>query len=147
MNLVLRYAVLAAGCCLISACASIDYNTADDDDLLYFEPKPVLLVTNTADCKQQVSVLTIPATARRMRFKPGYGSSEMNVTLTNGMIGAVSQSVDLKLPETLGLLTARALDKESVCEEGSFMYEIVGGNVLKDPVFDVPPPKRVVTRK
>lgn len=143
MKNVCRYMAVMAGCCLMSACASIDYNTTSSKGLLYFEPQPVLLVTNTADCKQEVSVLSIPGETKRLLFKPGYGSSEMSVTLTNGMIGTASQTVDTKLPETFGLFGAmREGNKPAVCTTSSTLYKIVNGQVSSEAMFRVPPPTR-----
>ena len=95
----------------LSGCAGLAFNDAPRSGaLIYYDSSPYLLVTFTKDCVSAASVISLPGTARSVSFQSGYGTADLSVTLTNGMIASVGQKTDTKVPETLtaiaGLATA-----------------------------------------
>lgn len=99
---------------LLTSCGSIDFDAANEGDtktdgLKYYEPTPYLLIQPTTNesktsCVYTVQVVMIPTAEKYIKLKPGLiGSSELSVTLTNGMISNVGQTTN---PATAQLLTA-----------------------------------------
>jgi hypothetical protein len=91
---------------LVTGCAAVDFdaNEADKEKkkgLVYYEPKPYLLHTVTDKCVSSVTVVSIPAQQRRMKFKSGYGAATLSASFSNGVITAVGQATDTKVPETI----------------------------------------------
>jgi len=100
--------LVMTACILVAGCAKVNFTA--DNGLLYFEPKPYLLITANKDCIPTVTVIMLPNTVKHVAFESGYGSSELSVALTNGMITSAGQKTDTKIPETItsiaGLATA-----------------------------------------
>ncbi len=120
---------------LLSGCAHIDFGGGG---MTYFDPKPYLFVSTTNECVTTATVIVIPNDKKLMKFESGYGSANLSVTLSNGMIASVGQNTDTKIPETLssiaGLGTAaagiRALattGKQVICVPTAMLYPIVSG--------------------
>jgi hypothetical protein len=97
-----------------------------------------LLVTVTKDCISAASVLSLPGKVRSVSLHSGYGSSALSVSLSNGMITAVGQTVDSKIPETItavsglataakSLLVAPGGGTTTVCTPVAAIYPIVNG--------------------
>jgi hypothetical protein len=91
---------------LLSGCATIDFG--EGGGLTYYDPKPYLFVSTTADCVSTATIVVIPEKKRSMKFIPGYGSSELTATLSNGMVTTVGQTTDSKIPETISALASLA---------------------------------------
>jgi uncharacterized protein YbaR (Trm112 family) len=128
-------------------CASIDFG---GDGLTYYDPKPYLFVTTTKDCVSTATVVLIPESKKSLVFKSGYGSAELSVTLTNGMITSAGQNTDTKIPETLTAiaslgtaaagLKAKPVDKKQIiCTPTARLYPIESGipNLNKPISFSV----------
>jgi len=85
--------------------------------------------------------MVIPGKKRGMKLKPGWwGTSDLSVTLSNGMISQVGQKVDLKIPETITAIAGLAgtvagvavkdTGATSICEPPAALYKIDSdGNV------------------
>jgi uncharacterized protein YceK len=133
----------------LSGCAHISFhdpaNPKPNIGLEYYKPKLYLLVTQTKD-GTKADVLTLPdlKNPRYALLHPGYGSSNLSLKLSNGILTDVGQNVDTKIPETItalsGLATAAAgavkqpTKADGAVNEGpSFtLYEIIiTGNQLK----------------
>jgi len=108
---------LATGCAEISIYKDPDLSPQSRTGIPFFAPKPYLLVSRTGakDKPLDISVIYLPDTARPLfaRLSPGWwGSSDLSVAFSNGMITSVGQKADTKLPEVLtslgGLQTALA---------------------------------------
>ena len=129
-------------CCIVAAialagCARLDFG--EDRGLTYYEAKPFLFVSTNKDCVSSAAVLMLPAEKREVRFVPGYGTADLSVALSNGMISNVGQKTDTKIPETMtslaGLATASAgvfsLAKDAKTEAGcpvqARLYPVEGG--------------------
>lgn len=128
-------------------CAHIDFG---GDGLTYYEPKPYLFVTTTKDCVTTATVVLIPEAKKTLVFKSGYGSSDLSVTLTNGMITSAGQKTDTKIPETLtaiaslgtaaaGLKAMPPDKKQIICTPAATLYPIESGipNWQKPILFPV----------
>ncbi len=124
----------------LSGCAHIDFG---GDGLTYYEPKPYLFVSTTKDCVTTATVVSIPENKKVMKFKTGYGSSELSASLTNGMITSVGQKTDAKVPETItslaslgtAIATMAAPGKQVICAPQATLYPVVSGVPdLKHPI-------------
>ncbi len=87
----------------LTGCAHIDFGA---DGLLYYEPKPYLYIVTAADCSQTAALVSLPGKEKHIKFVSGYGSANLNVKLTDGMISDVGQNADSKIPETITPLAA-----------------------------------------
>ena len=83
-------------------------STKGDVGLLYYQPVPYLFVQRplNKDGATTSKIIYLPdkANPMSMRFKGGFGSAEMSVSLTNGMISTFNQTTDSKIPELLANL-------------------------------------------
>jgi len=107
---------------LVSGCAEVSiYSTPDlggpRTGIPFYSPKPYLLVARTGakDKPVDVSVIYLPDLSKPLyvRLNPGlWGSSDLSVTFSNGIMTTVGHKSDVKLPELLtavgGLQTALA---------------------------------------
>jgi len=129
---------------LLAGCAHIDFTS--ERGLLYYEPRPYLYVVTAPDCSQTATVVSLPGASRHLRFVPGYGSADLKVELSNGIITSAGQNTDTKLPDTITALaalktasaaekvaeTARSRGKEwkaVECEAEGNLYPISDGQV------------------
>ncbi|GAB6124740.1 hypothetical protein [Humidesulfovibrio idahonensis] len=132
----------AVSCCIVAAivfagCARLDFG--EDRGLTYYEAKPFLFVSTNKDCVSSATVLMLPAEKRQVRFVSGYGTSDLSVALSNGMITNVGQKTDAKIPETMtslaGLATAsvgvlaltKGVKAEAGCPVQAHLYPVEGG--------------------
>ena len=100
--------------CLLSGCASVNFYTGSDltgkTGLKYYNVKPYLLVepNATKDNSIKTSVIYLPDLANPgyLAIKPGFGSSELKVALTNGSLSSVGLLNESKIPETINSLAA-----------------------------------------
>ncbi len=127
----------------LTGCAGLVFNPAEEPDALsYFEPEPYFLVTTALDsatknCVTTATVVVVPGAKRSVSLRSGYGSADLSVSLSNGMITSVGQKTDTKIPETItaisGLATAvHALSEKrgaapSGCPHRATLYPIRRG--------------------
>lgn len=77
---------------LLSACASVKVYDKDgvNSGVKFYSAKPYLLVTRTGNKENPVSVdiISLPDldSPQYAKFKPGYGSSELSLKLSNGIL-------------------------------------------------------------
>lgn len=127
---------------ILSGCARLDFG---EKGLVYYDPKPYLLVTATNDCKVTAVPLVLPGNEKAVKFIPGYGSANLSVSLANGMITQAGQETDTQIPATItaitGLGTAVAgmvkgrEEKPEGCTPKALLYPIVSGAPdLKNPI-------------
>jgi hypothetical protein len=132
---------------LLSGCAHLDFG---DEGLTYYDPKPYLFVTTTKDCTSTATVVVVPGTKKAVKFVPGYGTANLSVNLSNGMVTTAGQNTDTQIPATIsaitGLTTAVAgmtkapevklpagtAPKE--CTPTALLYPIVSGVVEDNPI-------------
>jgi hypothetical protein len=83
-------------------------------------------------------------------FHSGYGSADLSVALSNGLITSVGQKTDTKVPETLnaisGLIPAVAkvaiadvAPKGTECAPQSYLFKMVDGVPSPKPIMSFNP--------
>ena len=100
--------------CFLSGCASVNFYTGSDltgkTGLKYYNVKPYLLVepNATKDNSVKTSVVYLPDLANPgyLAIKPGFGSSELKVALSNGSLSSVGLLNESKIPESINSLAA-----------------------------------------
>ncbi|UZR29049.1 hypothetical protein [Methylococcus mesophilus] len=120
---------------LLAGCAGLDFG--DDKGLVYYDPRPYLFVATTKECVSTAIPVMLPGEQKSVRFKSGYGTADLSVTLSNGMITNVGQKTDTKIPETIQAvanLGAAAAGMKMVpeeakpaCEPSAVLYPVVNG--------------------
>jgi hypothetical protein len=105
-------------CCGLAGCAGYGFHdTPREGGLTYWETAPFLVVATDAECKQTLTVMSMPVRPRSVSLNSGYGSADLNITFQNGTITQIGQKTDTKVPETItslaGLTTAYATLKEA----------------------------------
>lgn len=132
---------------LLSGCAHLDFG---EEGLTYYDPKPYLFVTTAKDCKYTATVVIVPGTKKTVKFISGYGTANLSVTLSNGMITNAGQITDTKIPETIGAITGLATAAAGMmkapemklpegivpkeCTPTALLYPIVSGVVEDKPI-------------
>lgn len=102
-------AVLAVACILITGCATVkvysDGGMTTETGLRYYTFKPYLLVEYKAnkDNTIKTSVVFLPdlSSPQFIRLRPGIGSGELKMTLSNGALESFGVAADSKLPESM----------------------------------------------
>jgi hypothetical protein len=100
--------------CLLTGCASVNFYTGADlsvkTGLKYYNVKPYLLVepNATKDNSVKTSIVYLPDMANPgyIAIKPGFGSSELKVALTNGSLSSVGLLNESKIPESMDAIAA-----------------------------------------
>ena len=102
---------------IFTGCVHISFhdpaNPSGDVGVEYYKPKFYLLITKKDGTK--ADTLTLPDLTRPSYalLHSGYGSSNLSLTLSNGGLTDVGQTVDTKIAETItalsGLATAAAM--------------------------------------
>ena len=127
----------------LSGCASLAFSDnppPDHNALAFRESVPYLAVAHDGDCKITVSLISLPGKTHYVQLRPGLGSSELGVTLDNGMIKSVTQKAD---PEVAPLITALSSagafgmteSKPTGCNTGLDLYPLdENGAPIPDPL-------------
>lgn len=130
-----KYTIAFAFTCVLSACAGLDFG---NEGITYYEPTPYLFVSQNMECVSTATVVSLPGTKRSVKFTNGYGSADLSIAMTNGILTNVGQKTDSKVPETITSIatlgTAMAAMKSSekptkqvVCVPTATLYEIKNG--------------------
>jgi hypothetical protein len=86
----------------LAACAGLQFNDAPTSGALtYREPVPYVFVALAKDCSWTATVISLPGPQRSVTFKNGYGTANLSIALSNGMISSAGQQTDSKIPETI----------------------------------------------
>jgi hypothetical protein len=134
-------------------CAKLDFGK---QGLEYWTGKPYLLVGMDNKCVSSSNVIMVPSEPRYVKLKSGmFGSSNLSLTLNNGMIQSVGQNSDTQIPQLLssitGLVPAIAKvalkapepgtntkvtqdNNKPVCVPSSKLYPIINGAVVDQPI-------------
>jgi hypothetical protein len=115
-------------------CARIDFG-GTDGRLTYYDPKPYLFVSTNKECVSTATVVVLPAEKKSLKFIPGYGSVDLSVSLSNGMITTAGQKQDTKIPETISAIASLAtaaggfkgVRVEEGCPPTAVLYPIENG--------------------
>jgi hypothetical protein len=125
----------------LCGCAHLDFTDFTDgkEGLTYYDPKPYLFVSTTKDCVTTATVVVLPEKKKTVKLKTGYGSADLSVNLSNGMITSVNQKTDTKIPETLGAIVGLGTavggivkirtepGKQVICTPSAMLFEIKDG--------------------
>lgn len=117
---------------ILGGCAGLDFGK---EGLTYNEPKPYLFVSVDKDCLSTATVVSVPGNEKHVKFKSGFGSADLSVTLSNGILTSVGQKTDTKIPETItamaglgGLFKTQSENKSKLsCNPTATLYPIVNG--------------------
>jgi hypothetical protein len=131
---------------VLTACAGLTFGPESTSALTYYDPKPYLFISTSADCVSTATIISIPEAKRGVTFNSGYGTADLSVTLSGGMITAVGQKTDTKIPETLSsvatlataLGVARSTKLEGACSPGAKLYNIDKGVIDPKPIVSIP---------
>ena len=134
---------------LLTGCAGLTFGSASSDALTYYDPKPYLFIATTADCVSTATIISVPETKKGVKFNSGYGTADLSITLSGGMITTVGQKTDTKIPETLnsvatlataigGLAARSAAPQGTACTQSARLYKIHNGDVDAMPVIVIP---------
>jgi len=101
--------VLCVTAWFTTGCATVkfyeDGELKKETGLQYYIAKPYLLVAKTGAKNKPVEVQLVylpdQDQPRFARFRPGLGSHDFSVTLSNGMLTSYGQKTDSKIPETI----------------------------------------------
>ena len=125
---------------MLGGCARMAFYTDPDvkgqeTGIKFFTAKPYLLVARTGakDKPVEISLLYIPDLAKPVYAKPesGFGSANLTLALSNGMLTSFGQQTDTKVPDLLtafgalskDLATARKTAKEaSLLDQAAIDY-------------------------
>jgi len=130
----------------LTGCAGLTFGPESTNALTYYDPKPYLFISTTADCVSTATIISIPEAKRGVTFNSGYGTADLSVTLSGGMITSVGQKTDTKIPETLSsvaslataLGVARATKVEGACSPGAKLYNIDKGVIDPKAIVSIP---------
>jgi hypothetical protein len=136
------FAALGAGV-VLSGCAGLEFHNAPEGSLTFRDSVPYMLVSTTPDCVTTGTIVSVPGAQRSVAFKSGYGTADLSVALNNGVVTAVGQKTDTKIPETItvvaglakdvgGLMTLKAAEdkpKATQCVPQARLYGIQDGLV------------------
>ena len=126
-----RLATTAASLLLLfsTGCATVKFY---EDDLLtketglqYHSPKPYLLVAKTGakDKPVEVQVIYLPdlTKPRFAKYRPGLGTHEFTLNLSNGILTSYGQKADSKIPETIQAVGSLATSLASAAATGGLV--------------------------
>jgi hypothetical protein len=133
---------------ILTGCAGLSFGPESTNALTYYDPKPYLFISTGTDCVSTATIIAVPETRKGVSFNSGYGTADLSITLSGGMITAVGQKTDSKIPETLssvatlatavGGLAKSAAPKEHACPPGARLYDIDKGVINPQPIIVVP---------
>ena len=130
----------------MSGCAHINF---DEDTsahgVEYFAPVPYLAVDWKQDCTGTASVLVLPGKARMLTFSNGYGTADLSVQLTNGIITQVGVKTNSSIPETITALAAykkaaAAAAGKKPCSAQIQLYKINSDGTIATTPVEYPSP-------
>ena len=113
---------------VLTGCAHLEFD--GDGKVHYYDPVPYLFVATTKECVTTATVVALPGQERRVGFKSGFGSSDLSVGLTNGMLTSVGQKSDSKVPEVitaLGTAAAATMVPKAGCTATAVLYPVTDG--------------------
>ena len=143
-----RFVGVFAAVSVLSGCAGLTFGPESTNALTYYDPKPYLFISTNADCVSTATIISVPETKKGVSFNSGYGTADLSITLSGGMITAVNQKTDSKIPETLssvatlatavGGLARQAAVTEGACRPSARLYNIDKGIVDPKPIVVIP---------
>ena len=133
---------------LLTGCAGLTFGPESMNALTYYDPKPYLFISTTADCVSTATIISVPETKKGVSFNSGYGTADLSITLSGGMIAAVGQKTDSKIPETwssvatlataVGGIARSVAPRAAACKPSARLYNINKGVVDPKPIVVIP---------
>ncbi|QEX19605.1 hypothetical protein FRZ44_49200 [Hypericibacter terrae] len=133
----LGIAVAIVGSVAASGCARIafyddpkQFNSDHETGIKIYQTKPYLMVVRTGnkDTPIQGTIIYLPDMKDPVYAKAwsGIGTSNLQITLSNGILSTVGQTVDSKVPETMTAIGSMISSLASAAETGSGVYHAQG---------------------
>lgn len=137
--------------CVLSGCSGLEFHRAPQEGALtYRDSIPYMFVSTTPECVTTASVVSVPGAERSVAFKSGYGTADLSIAMSNGMITTVGQKTDTKVPETItavaglakevgGLASIKKADAENgkpqtKCVPEARLYVVDNGGIATRPL-------------
>lgn len=102
------FKVFVAGIALlVSGCAHVTFYSDPElktkTGLIYFEPKPYILVAKKDKDQADISIVYLPDKSKPQYavFTPGLGTHQFSVNVNNGILTSYGQTADSKIPELI----------------------------------------------
>lgn len=132
-----RVALAIGASVLLGGCAGVDfYSTPDlkagnETGIPIYSSKPYLLVSRTGNKDKPTEVtivhLSDPSKVIYAKPKPGFGSSNLTLSLSNGQMTAFGQQVDTKIPELITSLSAMVTARGGASKAEAEASQILSG--------------------
>jgi hypothetical protein len=132
----------------LTGCAGLTFGPESPNALTYYDPKPYLFISTNGDCVSTATIISVPETKKGVSFNSGYGTADLSIALSGGMVTSVGQKTDTKIPETLnsvatlatavGGLAKSMVPKEGGCKPSARLYSIDKGVVDPKPIVVIP---------
>jgi hypothetical protein len=143
-----RLIELLAAVSFLTGCAGLTFGPESMNALTFYDPKPYLFISTTTDCVSTATIISVPETKKGVTFNSGYGTADLSISLSGGMITSVGQKTDTKIPETLnsvatlatavgGLTRSVTTKPEGTCSPGANLYKIDNGVVNPNPIISI----------
>ncbi|PHR94011.1 MAG: hypothetical protein COA80_12920 [Leeuwenhoekiella sp.] len=105
--------IFVFGLLIFSSCATVkfynDANLTQESGIEFYQPKPYLLVERkpSKDVALKSSIIYLPdlTKPKYAKLKAGFGSNDLKLSLSNGIITSYGITTDSKVPETITALT------------------------------------------
>lgn len=120
---------------ILSGCATVkfysDKELTKESGIEFYSPKPYLIVEKNPakDVSMKMSIVYLPDfnNPKYAKLKPGFGSSDLKLSLENGIITSYGITSDSKIPETItaigGLVSGIGTSYKSLAEAVDLLKE------------------------
>lgn len=143
-----RLIELLSAVSFLTGCAGLTFGPESTNALTFYDPKPYLFISTTTDCVSTATIISVPETKKGVTFNSGYGTADLSISLSGGMITSVGQKTDTKIPETLnsvatlatavgGLTRSVTTKLEGACSPSANLYKIDNGVIDPNPVISI----------
>jgi hypothetical protein len=68
----------------LTGCAGLTFGPESTNALTYYDPKPYLFISTSADCVSTATIISVPETKKGVSFNSGYGTADLSITLSGG---------------------------------------------------------------
>ncbi|TKB58829.1 MAG: hypothetical protein E8D49_10550 [Nitrospira sp.] len=146
-----KITVLLGASTVLGGCAGLDFG---EQGISFYEPKPYLFVSVNKDCVSTATLISLPGDRKFVKFKSGYGSSDLSVAFSNGILTNAGQKVDTKVPETItaiaslgtaiAALSADKGVKQVICSPSAILYPVVNGEPDRNSPTSFPVESKIV---
>lgn len=120
---------------ILSGCATVKFysnkNLTEEAGIEFYSPKPYLIVEKNPakDVSLKMSIVYLPDfdNPKYAKLKPGFGTSDLKLSLENGIITSYGITSDSKIPETItaisGLVSGVGTSYKSIAEAIDILKE------------------------